>query len=98
MLRDEALQLDHNRRVLATTQVRVYPVLHSRQPPLLETDRGGLPKRKIRHGAQRRPPPQAQPPPQSVGRRGRIAGGQLPAAQLGQLLELSEVDSVRIDR
>ena len=98
MLRDQALQLDHNRRVLAATQVRLYPVLHSRQPPLLEADRGGLPKRQIRHVAQRRPPPQAQPPPQSVCRRGRIASRQLPPAQLGQLLELTEVDSVRVDR
>ena len=98
ILRDQALQLDHDRGVLAAKQVRLDPVLHRRQPPLREVDGGGLPERQIRHVAQRRPPPQAQRPPQGVGRRGRVAGGQLPPAQLGQLLELSQVNGVRVDR
>ena len=98
ILRDQAFQLDHDSAVLAAKQVRLDPVLHHRQPPLGEADRGGLPERQIRHVGQRRPPPQSQRPPQSAGRRSRIPGGQLLPAQLSQLLELSEVNGVRVDR
>ena len=69
ILRDQAFQLDHDSAVLAAKQVRLDPVLHRRQPPLRKVDGGGLPERQIRHVAQRRPPPQAQRPPQGVGRR-----------------------------
>ena len=97
ILRDQGFQLDQDGGMLPAKEVGLDPVLRRRQPPLREVDRGCLTEGQIRHIDQRRTSPQAQRPPQNVGRLDRSTGRQLTPAQLDQLLELSDIDNARVD-
>ena len=98
MLADQRLQRPDDVRVAAEGEPRLDELLVRRDPQLVEPGDGGLRERLVREVGERGAAPEDEGALERGGRGRRMAGGELPAALLEEILEAAGVELLGRER